>query len=240
MDSSHQTADVLAAKCLREISIICDDSRRERKSRCRAIGWLDPSAVPLHTGRLANYTLHAIGLVQPPPAGRVAAAQVGQQVPYLMVEARLRADQFDVNISSEGVIVYQIQTTDPLGRVPLHVPPPLNLLTKTALSVGQSFTAANGVTVQVNGSLAGGFSITINDPVNAVAFVPEVTNDYETPASNIIAAAGFVPIPNIPLKYAGYPASSLWVHSQNPAGNAIAILGSTVTMNLVGGKIDIR
>src|SRR5262245_28625347 len=64
----------------------------------RAVGWLDPSTVRPHIGRVADYTLHAITLIQPPPAGRIAAVQIGQQVPYLMVEARLRADQFDINI----------------------------------------------------------------------------------------------------------------------------------------------
>jgi hypothetical protein len=126
----------------------------------RLIKWLDPSTVSLHPGGAANYTLHAVGLIQPPPDGRVAAVQIGQQVPYLMVEARLRVDQFDVNISSEGVIVYQVQTSDPTGQ-PQFVPQ-LNLLTKTALAVGQSFTTDNGVTVQVNSSVPGGFSITVN------------------------------------------------------------------------------
>ena len=52
----------------------------------RAIGWLNPSTVPLHVGHSANYTLHWASLIQPPPAGRVAAVQVGTQVPYLMIE----------------------------------------------------------------------------------------------------------------------------------------------------------
>jgi hypothetical protein len=207
----------------------------------RTIKWLDPSTVPLHIGRVADYTLHAISLIQPPPAGRIAAVQIGQQVPYLMVEARLRADQFDINISSEGVIVYQVQTSDPLGN-PQNDMPQLNLLTKTALAVGQSFTAANGITVQVNGSVPGGFSITVNDPVNAVAFVPSVVNMPENHnlASNIISNAGFVPVTYIPPKYVGYPASSYWVHDQNPIGGSIAPLGSTVTLNLVGGKVETR
>jgi hypothetical protein len=101
----------------------------------RAIGWLDPSNIPLHAGHVGVYTLHSISLIQPLPTGRIAALQIGQQVPYLMVEARLRADQFDVNIPSEGVIVYQVQTTDPLGNAQNNVPP-LNLLTQTALTLG--------------------------------------------------------------------------------------------------------
>jgi hypothetical protein len=30
-----------------------------------AIGWLDASTIALHTGRVADYTLHSVGLVQP-------------------------------------------------------------------------------------------------------------------------------------------------------------------------------
>jgi hypothetical protein len=39
--------------------------------------------------------------------------------------------------------------------------PPLNLLTPTALAVGQSFAASNGITVRVNSSVPGGFSISV-------------------------------------------------------------------------------
>ena len=202
----------------------------------RAIGWLNPSTVPLHIGRVADYTLHAISLIQPPPAGRIAALQIGQQVPYLMVEARLRADQFDINIPSEGVIVYKVQTSDPLGNAQNSMPP-LNLLTKTALAGGQSFTTDNGVTVQVNSSVPGGFSITVNDPINALEFVPDVTDEYWNFASKEISDAGFIPEPHIPPKYAGYPDSSLWVQSQNPIGNTIATLGSVVNVDLVGGDV---
>jgi hypothetical protein len=52
----------------------------------RAIGWLNPSTVPLFGGHSANYTIHSASLIQPPPAGRVAAVQVGTQVPYLIVD----------------------------------------------------------------------------------------------------------------------------------------------------------
>ena len=47
-----------------------------------------------------------------------------------MVEARLQADQFDINIPNEGVIVYRVQTTDPLGNTQNEIAP-LALLTKT-------------------------------------------------------------------------------------------------------------
>jgi hypothetical protein len=72
-----------------------------------AIGWLPSSAVVQHLGREGDYTLHSVGLVQPPPTGRSAAIKIGAQVPYLMVEARQRVDQFDADIPGEGVIVYR-------------------------------------------------------------------------------------------------------------------------------------
>jgi hypothetical protein len=126
----------------------------------RAVGWLDPSTVALPPTHVAEFTLHSISLIQPPPTGRVAAVQIGGQVPYLMVEARQRADQFDVNIPNEGVIVYRVQTTDPLGNAQ-NKTAPLALLTKTALTVGQSFTT-DGVTIDVGGAvLGGGFLIQV-------------------------------------------------------------------------------
>ena len=120
----------------------------------RAVGWLDPSAVALHPGGVAEYTLYSVSLIQPPPTGRVTAVQIGAEVPYLMVEARLKADQFDINIPNEGVIVYRVQTTDPLGTAQFDIAP-LALLTKTALTAGQSFRT-DGVTIDVDSRRAGG------------------------------------------------------------------------------------
>ena len=82
----------------------------------RAVGWLEPSAIAQHSGGAAEYTLHAASLIQPPPTGRVAAVQIGTEVPYLMVEARLKADQFDINIPNEGVIVYRSPDNRLFGR----------------------------------------------------------------------------------------------------------------------------
>jgi hypothetical protein len=42
--------------------------------------------------------------------------RIGEEVPYVMVEARLKADPFDAGIPREGVIVYAVQTPDPLGH----------------------------------------------------------------------------------------------------------------------------
>jgi hypothetical protein len=85
-----------------------------------AIDWIDAPAVARHVGRQAAYDLHAVGLVQPPPAGRGTAVRIGSEVPYLMVEARQMvqfesASQLEPGIPSQGVIVYRVQTTNPLG-----------------------------------------------------------------------------------------------------------------------------
>lgn len=127
-----------------------------------ALQWLDAAAIARHSGRAAGYALHAVGLPQPPPSGRVAAVRVGGQVPYLMVEARQKVDAFDGTLGSEGVIVYRVQTSSPLGdsenkRIPVF------LLTPTALKPGQAYTADNGVGVSVTGSFAGGFLVAVDD-----------------------------------------------------------------------------
>ena len=128
----------------------------------RGVGWLDPSTVAPHPGGAAEYTLHSVSLIQPPPTGRIAAVQIGAEVPYLMVEARLQADQFDINIPNEGAIVYRVQTTDPLGHAQNDTAP-LALLTKTALTAGQSFTSDTNVSVSVTGTIPGGFTVIVDD-----------------------------------------------------------------------------
>jgi hypothetical protein len=141
-------------------------------------GWLDAPAIAGHTNHqgAVNYDLHAIGLVQPPPTGRSAAVRIGSQVPYLMVEARLRNDQFDAQIPAPGVIVYRVQTTSPQGTAQNQTMP-LQLLTvtpdgqPTALAVGQTFTSGDNLRIKVGKALAGGFSVTIDDSLKAVGFV---------------------------------------------------------------------
>jgi hypothetical protein len=194
----------------------------------RAVGWLDHSTVARHPGQVAEYTLHSISLIQPPPTGRVAAVQIGVQVPYLMVEARQRADQFDINLPNEGVIVYRVQTTDPLGHAQNDTAP-LALLTKTALTAGQSFTT-DAVTVQVGSAAPGGFSIKVSSP-SIQGIVPDVLELPANVASKSITNAGFIP------RFSTKPGSTglLWVFSQSPTGGSTATLGSTVTMETHGG-----
>src|SRR5262249_14599464 len=136
---------------------------------------------------------------------------------------------------NEGVIVYRVQTTDPLGHAQNDIAP-LALLTKNALTVGQSIPADNGVTVQVGSAVAGGFFLPLTHP-NWVGLGAAGGEMFVSRASMIISGAGLVPKFNTPQKYAGYPASSLWVNNQNPKANTIAALGSTVVMELTGEKV---
>jgi hypothetical protein len=128
-----------------------------------AIGWLDGASIANHTRFQASYALYSVGLAQPPSSGRAAAVRIGGGVPYLMVEARQKVDQFDHGIPSEGVIVYRVQTTDPLGHAQ-NATAPVTLLTAAALSAGHEMTTDNGVTVRVTAALPGGFQVSVKGP----------------------------------------------------------------------------
>ena len=207
------------------------------------VAWLDESAIAQHRSGSGNYDLHAIGLPQPAPTGRWSAVRVGSVVPYLMIEARLKVDQFEsprllsrglpgqpVNgdrmhpgIASEGVIVYRVQTTDTRGNSQNQLIP-VFLLTRIALGVGQSFTSDNGIKVQVRAAIAGGFSITVNDPFHVA--VPDVLFELEKAATTAVHKAGLV---------AQFVHSGTWVGSQSPTGGSVVARGSTVTMSLRPG-----
>jgi PASTA domain len=195
-----------------------------------AIGWLDASAIDQHTGRVADYDLYSIGLIQPPPSGRSAAVRIGLQVPYLMVEGRQKADQFDANIPSQGVIVYRVQTSDPLGHAQ-NSTAPIELLTSTALGPGAMFTSDASIKVQVTGALPGGFSISIDDPTNSTAIVPDVIQEPARVAATLVEAAGLVP------KFTGANHTNSWVFSQSPTAGHVVAGGSTVTMVLHTGPL---
>ena len=107
------------------------------------------------------------------------AAQIGSQVPYLIAEARLMNDQFDAAIPSQGVIVYRVQTSDPHGTAQNQTAP-LQLLTATALKVGETFTSGN-LKVMVVKALPGGFSITVDDSLKAVGFVTSYEQERVDP-----------------------------------------------------------
>jgi PASTA domain-containing protein len=190
-----------------------------------AIGWLNASTVAQHPGGVAHYNLYSVGLVQPPPSGRVAAVRLGQQVPYLIVEARQRVDEFDRGISSEGVIVYRIQTTDPLGHAQNNTAP-VELLTTTALTLNQTFTSDTGITVTVTAALPGGFSVSIDDATHVR--VPDVVGLPTSNAATRIKAVGLVPAFDTRLGHTV-------VFSQSPKGGSVVARGSTVTLVLHSG-----
>jgi PASTA domain-containing protein len=193
-----------------------------------AVGWLDASAIAQHPGSTAQYDLHSVGLVQPPPSGRWAAVKIGAQVPYLMVEARQKVDQFDGDLLSEGVIVYQVATSDPRGSAQNQVAA-VTLRTTIAVAVGQSFTSNTGITVQVVAALPGGFTVNIHDPAHAT--VPDVFELSATNARKAVQAAGLV------AKFTGQNHTGSWVSSQSPLAGKIVAPGSTVTMLLRTGPI---
>jgi hypothetical protein len=80
-----------------------------------------------------------------------------------MVEARQKVDQFDRNIPSEGVIIYRVQTSDPLGKTQNNKIP-VFLLTATALTPGKTRTLSDGTKVEVKGAIVGGFTVVITSP----------------------------------------------------------------------------
>jgi hypothetical protein len=192
-----------------------------------AIGWLDSWAVVHHTGPNVEYPLHAVGLIQPPPFGRTTAIRVqsGTHVPYVMIEARLRCDQFEANIPGEGVIVYRVQTSDPLGH-PQNQTAPVALLTPTPLSVGQSLQADGGLHIQVVSALVDGFLVNVTGPT---VEVPDVTEFSKGVAAQAITAAGLVP------KFTGVSGPKSWVFHQSPAAGTLVLAGTTVTMALKSG-----
>jgi hypothetical protein len=193
-----------------------------------AIGWLDASAIARHSGPTAGYDLHSVGLAQPPPSGRVAAVRIGSQVPYVMVEARQRVDQFDGNIPSEGVIVYRVQTSDPLGHAQNNTAP-VQLLTPTALAPGMSFTSDTGLNVRVITALPGGFSVSIDDLTKTT--VPDVFEERPAAAAKLVQDAGLVP------KFTGVNTTKSWVASQSPTAGHVVDKGTTVSMFLRTGPM---
>ncbi|NJN83674.1 MAG: hypothetical protein HC802_16260 [Caldilineaceae bacterium] len=128
------------------------------------VGWLDAEAIRLHAGSSVDYDLQHLSLAHPPVAGRTAAVRIGNDVPYMMVEARKMTDQFEAGmpslndgqergIASEGVIVYRVQTRNPTIQAREGNKKPLYLMTLSALQPGQSAMLDNGVTLSITGAL---------------------------------------------------------------------------------------
>jgi len=189
-----------------------------------AIGWLDPSTIATYGAGQQSYDLHSVGLVQPPPSGRWAAVRLGAQVPYTMVEARQKVDQFDRGIPAEGVIVYRVQTSSPQGFSQNNLVPAYRL---ASLQVGQSFTSDDGFKVQVNAAIPGGFSVTVNNTLDTI--VPDVMFSPASIAAKRVHDAGLVP------QFTGINHTGAWVSSQSPVGGTAVPRGSIVKMVLHTG-----
>jgi PASTA domain len=198
-------------------------------------GWLDSAVVPMHAdGTRKSYTLHAVGLPQPSPGGRVAGVRV--QTPgsqrYLIVEARLRSDRWErgfaslPGIPSEGVVIYEFspesmswQKKNPTGPWP-----PLELRTPTALTVGQSYLhPATGTRVRVSSATAGGFRVEIASKEVAV---PSVEGLPRAAAEERIRAVGLRPLAT------GDTGSRAVVWRQFPSAGTRVAYGSVVRLQL--------
>lgn len=139
------------------------------------LGWLDTETIRLHAGASFDYELQHVGLPQPPVGGRTAAIRIAGGLPYVMVEARKKTDQFEAGmptaanskeqgIDSEGVIAYRVQTPNPTVQTRPGNKKPLFLLTRRALKPGQSAMLDDGVRLSVTGARPDGFAVRIEDP----------------------------------------------------------------------------
>jgi hypothetical protein len=220
-------------------NMCCDCGTHPTAYTKMRIGWLDSSAIAVDTLVDAQYDLHSVGLVQPPPSGRSTAVQIETSGNPLFVEARQRVDQYDgtnmwngTGVNNEGVIVYELAgEQDPRpDQPPGAMDPLIRLWTQTALKPGESFTYA-GVTVNVVAALAGGFRVRIVNPNAPSVVVPDLYELSPALAANELENLGLVP------RFTGLNTGHSWVRSQSPfAGHSVA-LGSTVTMVLTTGPI---
>ena len=192
------------------------------------LGWLDPSAIAIDAFADAGFVLHATSL-GPAPLGRVHAVRTHGSGLQVIVEARLRGDQFDgpnqynqFGIPSEGVIVYEVVGVEN-PALPPERDPLISLLTPTALQPGQSVTSASGITVRVDAAVTGGFAVTIHNPTAPVE-VPGLFEDTATLATNELHGVGLVP------HFTGSSADSARVFSQHPAAGELVLRGTTVTV----------
>jgi hypothetical protein len=105
------------------------------------VGWFDSSWVAMLRQPRGRFALHPIGLLHPPPPGRVSAIKIPSRINtnrYFLVECRLAVDPYERStpevssgIPSEGVVVYEVDEVE--------LPGPLTLRTPVALSSGQTY-----------------------------------------------------------------------------------------------------
>lgn len=201
-------------------------------------GWLDEDDVPVHAGGTAAYTLHALGLAHPAPAGRVSGVQVrvhgtGRSV---YIEARMRSDPWESGVQSdgipsEGVVVCEYAPeSDPWPRQDPNGPwPPLELRTPRALRVGESYEhVASRTTVTVSSPTVGGFRIRVE---TEDVVVPHVQERRLAAAVAAVQGAGLV------AQTVGQTGPGAWVWRQSPPGGSRVPAGSQVTLQARTGPI---
>jgi hypothetical protein len=124
-----------------------------------AMGWIAPSGIVLHQSGTRSYTLHAIGLRQPPPPDRVTAVRIPARSGSrsFVAEARLEVDPYERRdasgdgIPAEGVIVYEVASL-------LDV----RLRTSVALAPNQRYNNSDeGLSVSVTTTVPGGRRISV-------------------------------------------------------------------------------
>jgi hypothetical protein len=148
-----------------------------------------------------------------------------------MIEARRHVDLFDRGTPSEGVIVYRVQTSDPLGHAQ-NATAPVELLTPTALGVGASYVADTGASVHVDAVTPDGYAVTVDDPASVFVVVPDLFQESAVNAAKILQAVGLVP------KFIGQNTGHSWVANQSPERGAHVPKGSVVTLQLKTGPIQ--
>jgi hypothetical protein len=192
------------------------------------LGWLDTRFMA-HTNinsiaeRAVRATVPPISRTVPPwQSTQVFAIRVGDSIPYMIIEARKKTDQFEVGIKGmedgipgEGVIVYRVQTHNPTvqdrpgGKLPLYV------LTigadgfPTALKVGQSMVLDNDLNLKVEAEFSDGFHILLSMPL---VTVPDVMDSHPRTARGAIERAG------LRASHTGCVRESCRVESQDPIG----------------------
>ena len=115
------------------------------------------------------------------------------------------------------MIVYRVQTTNPLGHPEGKAP--VMLLTPTALKPGESFSE-NGTRVSVTKALAGGFSVR----VRSQSRVPDVVDSSAAVARQAVQGAGLV------ARFRGPSGMKFVVVEQSPEAGELVNGGSTVTL----------
>lgn len=204
------------------------------------LGWLDERNIArYHFGSSSGngFILNFVSFSDPPHiTGFTHAVRIGDDFPYVMVEARKKTDQFEsglpINdhfergILSEGVIAYRVQIRNATNNLREGNKKPLFLMTLTALRPGESAMLDNGVTITVTAETPKAFTVRLFEsppPPPPPPTVPDVVGLNATKAKQTIQEAGLVPV---------FSGSGPFVVSQLPQGGSILIVGSEVRLKM--------